>query len=131
MRWLPFPAAEPGPWRGTIRWIRATVDPAEDPQAADPTGVATDIALQITEGGNNAIPAVAGPATPMGGPQATAIPIDWPLGTFGSTTINEPDVNRGFYIPQGQRLQVGVALDAQPIAPDATIVVTIEIEFSE
>jgi len=127
MRWQRMPGVPEGPWSGTVRRVRATVEVAADRSAGDPSGLATDIAIQLTEGGRNT-PAGAFPASALGGPTATSIPLDWPLGTFGTTTIDIPDIDRDFFLPAGERFQVGLAVDAAPLPPVATCVVTIEIE---
>lgn len=122
-RYETLPEGPVGPWVGRLHRVRATIDPLEDGRALDPTLVATDIGVQLTEGGS-----LGTPATPMGSNQRTSIPFDRPIGFSPGITQDWPEILRDIILEAGQRIRVGVIVDAAPLPPDAIMVVTLELE---
>lgn len=121
--------------RGVIRRVRATIDSTTDTTATPGTTAATDIHIFLAEGGS-----AGAPASGMGDAARRSIPYDKPVGVAPSgTTIDhgsgittmgaDPALDVDYFVPENERLSVGVALDLMVGGvPDATVVVTLVIE---
>jgi len=122
----PVPGA---PAHGNIRRVRATAVTATDADASPGTGPATDIQVEIHEGGT-----LGAPASGMGGSDLRSVPLVYSLDPVTpSLTVDSPE-DVDYHVPNRDSsgakevLQVGVLVDATGVRPDAIIVVTLEIE---